>query len=341
MLTVKEWDGSLRMLRREFIAGAATFAVSAWTFRAHAQRSPTHRTRIGVLIYSTPERDPNTQALLEGFRQLGYVDGENVAIEYRYAQGRPERLPELATDLVRSKPDVIFALGGDVAPHAAKATQAIPIVYAMSADPVQLGIAKSMAKPGGNSTGVTFLSDQLAAKRLETFKEAAPHIARVALVRDASHADNELPIAERAAKALKLELLPVGIHDPAELDRTLEKAMESGVDSVYVVSSRHTVANARRIVEFANRQRLPLVAGWGAWVEAGGLTSYGPNVAEMIRQAARQLDAVLKGANPGNLPVQQPTHFELFVNLKTAKALGLDIPESFLLRADKVIELDQ
>ena len=341
MLTVKEWDGSLRMLRREFIAGAATFAVSAWTFRAHAQRSPTHRTRIGVLIYSTPERDPNTQALLEGFRQLGYVDGENVAIEYRYAQGRPERLPELATDLVRSKPDVIFALGGDVAPHAAKATQAIPIVYAMSADPVQLGIAKSMGKPGGNSTGVTFLSDQLAAKRLETFKEAAPHIARVALVRDASHADNELPIAERAAKALKLELLPVGIHDPAELDRTLEKAMESGVDSVYVVSSRHTVANARRIVEFANRQRLPLVAGWGAWVQAGGLTSYGPNVAEMIRQAARQLDAVLKGANPGNLPVQQPTHFELFVNLKTAKALGLDIPESFLLRADKVIELDQ
>ena len=338
MLTVKEWDGSLRMLRREFIAGAATFAASAWTFRAHAQRSPTHRTRIGVLIYSTPERDPNTQALLEGFRQLGYVDGENVAIEYRYAQGRPERLPELATDLVRSKPDVIFALGGDVAPHAAKATQAIPIVYAMSADPVQLGIAKSMAKPGGNSTGVTFLSDQLAAKRLETFKEAAPHIARVALVRDASHADNELPIAERAAKALKLELLPVGIHDPAELDRTLEKAMESGIDSVYVVSSRHTVANARSIVEFANRQRLPLVAGWGAWVQAGGLTSYGPNVAEMIRQAARQLDAVLKGANPGDLPVQQPTRFELFVNLKTAKALGIDIPESFLLRADKVIE---
>ena len=326
------------MLRREFIAGAATFALLAGPLGAHAEQSATRRTRIGILIYSTPERDPNTQALLEGFRQLGYVDGQNVTIEYRYAQGQPERLPELAMDLVQSKPDVIFALGGDVTPHVAKATQAIPIVYVISADPVQLGIAKSLAKPGGNSTGVTLLSDQLAAKRLETFKEAAPRIARVALVHDPSHADNELPIAARAAKALKLELLPVGIHDPAELDRTLETAKESGIDSLYVVSSRHTVANAQRIVEFANRQRLPLVAGWGAWVQAGGLISYGPNVTEMVRQASHYLDVVLKGANPGDLPVQQPTRFELFVNLKTAKALGLDIPESFLLRADKVIE---
>jgi putative ABC transport system substrate-binding protein len=208
----------------------------------------------------------------------------------------------------------------------------------MSADPVQLGIAKSLAKPGGNSTGVTLLSDQLAAKRLETFKEAAPRIARVAVVRDPSHADNELPIAERAAEVLKLELLSIKIHDPAELDRSLETAKELGVDGLYIVSSRHTVANAQRIVEFANRQRLPLVAGWGAWVQAGGLISYGPNVTEMIRQASRFLDVILKGANPGDLPVQQPTQFELFINLKTAKVLGLDIPESFLLRADKVFE---
>lgn len=326
------------MLRRHFIAGAATSAMLVWPSQAHAQHPATRRMRIGILIYSTPERDPNTQTLLEGFRQLGYVDGQNVTIEYRYAQGQPERLPELATDLVQSKPDVIFALGGDVTPHAAKATQTIPIVYVMSADPVQLGIAKSLAKPGGNSTGVTLLSDQLAAKRLETFKEAAPGVARIALVRDPSHVDNELPIAARAAKALKLELLPIGIHNPAEIDRTLEAAKELGIDSLYVVSSRHTVAHAQRIVGFASRQRLPLVAGWGAWVQAGGLISYGPNVTEMIRQASRFLEVILKGANPGDLPVQQPTHFELFVNLKTAKALGLDIPESFLLRADKVIE---
>ena len=247
------------MLRREFIAGAATFALLAGPLGAHAEQSATRRTRIGILIYSTPERDPNTQALLEGFRQLGYVDGQNVTIEYRYAQGQPERLPELAMDLVQSKPDVIFALGGDVTPHVAKATQAIPIVYVISADPVQLGIAKSLAKPGGNSTGVTLLSDQLVAKRLETFKEAAPRIARVALVHDPSHADNELPIAARAAKALKLELLPVGIHDPAELDRTLETAKESGIDGLYIVSSRHTVANAQRIVEFSTT---PAAGGW-------------------------------------------------------------------------------
>jgi putative ABC transport system substrate-binding protein len=208
----------------------------------------------------------------------------------------------------------------------------------MSADPVQLGIAKSLAKPGGNATGVTFLSDQLAAKRLETFKEAAPSIKRVGLVRDPSHADNELPLAERAATALDLELLPIELRDLSEIDQTLETATKANIDSLYVVSSRHTDANAPRIVDFANRHRLPLVAGWGAWVQAGGLISYGPNVGEMIRQASRYLEPVLKGANPGDLPVQQPTQFELFVNLRTAKALGLSIPEAFLLRADKVVE---
>ena len=272
---------------------------------------------------------------------LGGATSDSSAISNRHGSScepASQTLDSLASTIRRGSRGRENSLAANDTPHAAKATQAIPIIYAMSADPVQLGIAKSLAKPGGNSTGVTFLSDQLAAKRLETFKEAAPRIARVALVRDASHADNELPVAERAAKAMNLKLVPVEIHDPAELDRTLETAKESGIDSLYVVSSRHTVANAQRIVEFANRQRLPLVAGWGAWVRAGGLISYGPNVAEMIRQASRYLDPVLKGANPGDLPVQQPTRFELFVNLKTAKALGLDIPESFLLRADKVIE---
>src|SRR3954452_10541259 len=209
----------LEMKRREFIAGA--FALSARPLRAHAQAPATRRPRIGVLVYETP-RGPFPQALLEGFRQLGYVDGQNITVDFRSAEDRPERLPELAHDLVQSKPDMIFALGGDVTPHATRATQAIPIIYVMSADPVELGVAKSLAKPGGNSTGVTFLSDQLAAKRLETFKEAAPRIARIALVRDPSHADNEWPIAERAAKTLKLELLQVEMHNPAELDGALE-----------------------------------------------------------------------------------------------------------------------
>jgi putative ABC transport system substrate-binding protein len=326
------------MLRRDFIAGTtAVLASLAAPSRARAQQAPVRRPRIGVLIYNN-ERDPFTLALLDGLRQHGFVDGQNMTLDFRAAHGQADRIPALAADLVRTNPDVIFALGGDVTPHAARATQSIPLVYAMSADPVRLGMAKSLARPGGNSTGVTFLADELTAKRLETFKEAAPRISRVALLRDPSHVDNELPVAERAALTLKLGLIPVDLHDPRQLDQILEGTKAAGVDGLYVVSSRHTVANAPRIVDFANRQRLPLVAGWGAWVQAGGLVSYGPNVTDMIRQAARYLEPLLKGSNPGDLPVQQPTKFELFINLKTARTLGLDIPESFLLRADKVIE---
>ena len=306
-------------------------------FRTRAQQSA-RRPRVGVLIYSTPDGDPNTQAFLEGLRQLGYVDGQNVAFEYHFAQGRPERLPELAAVLVGSKPDVIFALGGDVTPHVAKATQTIPIVYAISPDPVLLGLAASLGKPGGNSTGVTFLSDQLAAKRLEVFKQAAPRLSRVGVVRDPSHADNEMPVAQRAAQALKLEFQAVEIREAADIDRALAAAKQANVDGLYIVSSRQTTTNVQRIVEFANRERLPLVGGWGGWVQAGGLMSYGPNVADMVRQASTYVDKVLKGAKPGDLPIQQPTRFELLVNLKTAKALGLNIPDSFLLRAEKVIE---
>jgi putative ABC transport system substrate-binding protein len=324
------------MRRRRFIglAGAAAVALPLKAAAQQARRRPV----LGVLIYTTPERDPNTQAFLDGLRQLSYVDGQNIAIEYRYAQGRPERIPELATELVALKPDLIFALGGDVTPAVAKATLSIPIVYAMSADPVQLGLARSFAKPGGNSTGVTFLSDELAAKRLEIFKEAAPHLSRVGLMRDPNHADNEMPIVQRAAANLKLQVEQVEIRSPADLDRALEAASRANIDGLYVVSSRHTVANAQRIVEHASKNRLPLAGGWGAWVQAGGLISYGPNVGDMIRQSAAYVDKVLKGAKPGDLPIQQPTRFELLINLKTAKALGLAMPESFLLRADKVIE---
>jgi putative ABC transport system substrate-binding protein len=325
------------MRRREFVAGAAALVAVNRPFRTYAQQVA-RRPRIGILIYSTPEQDPNTQAFVEGLRQLGYTDGQNVTIEYHFAQARPERLPGLAAALVGSKPDVIFALGGDVTPHVAKATQTIPIIYAISPDPVLLGLAASLAKPGGNSTGVTLLSDQLAAKRLEIFKEAAPRLSRVGIVRDPSHADNEMPVAQRAAQSLKLELQAVEIRDPADIDHALGAAKQANVDGLYVVSSRQTTTNVQPIVDYASRERLPLVGGWGGWVQAGGLMSYGPNVPDMVRQASTYVDKVLKGAKPGDLPIQQPTRFELLVNQKTAKALGLNIPDSFLLRAEKVIE---
>ena len=296
------------------------------------------RARIGVLIFSTPDRDPNTQSFLRGLRELGYAEGKNIDIEYRFADGKAERLPELAAELVRRNPDLVFALGGDVAPLVSKATQSIPIVYAMSADPVKLGLAASLARPGGNATGTTFLSDELAAKRLEILKEVAPRISRVAFLSNPDHADNELPIARRAATTHGLELQSTEVRGAGDFDRAFESALRAGVDAVYVVSSRQTVANIPRIVEFAATNRLPLAGGWGAWAQAGGLVSYGPNVGEMVRQTGVYVDKILKGAKPNDLPIQQPTKFELLINQKTAKALDLTIPPMLLARADEVIE---
>jgi putative tryptophan/tyrosine transport system substrate-binding protein len=323
------------MRRREFIGLIG--AAAAWPAALGAQQR-SRQPVIGVLLYSNPQDDPDAESFRRGIRGLGYVEGQNITVEYRYAQGRPERLPGLAAELVGLKPDIVFALGGDVAPFASKATQTIPIVYAMSADPVRLGLAKSLARPEGNATGVTFLSDELAAKRLEVLKETAPRISRVAFLWNPDHADNELNGVQRAAAIHNVELRTIEFRGAGDLDRAFSVAKQAGVDGVYVVSSRHTVANLRPIIEFAAQNRLPLAGGWGAWAQAGGLVSYGPNVGEMVRQAAGYVDKVLKGAKPGDLPVQQPTRFELLVNLKTARALDLTIPESFLLRADKVIE---
>jgi putative ABC transport system substrate-binding protein len=294
--------------------------------------------RLGVLLYSTPRGDPNNEAFQRGMSDLGYVDGQNIVFEYRFADGRPERLPELASDLVRLNPDMIFALGGDVAPSARKATQTIPIAFAVSTDPVRSGLVASLARPGGNATGVTFLLDDLAGKRLVLLKEAAPQISRVAVLFNPDHVDNELREVERAAVALGVKLHLAEIRRSSDLEGALDAALQAAVDALYVVSSRQTVANIARITEFATRNRLPLAGGWGAWAQAGALISYGPNVGEMVHQSTVYVDKILKGANPAELPVQQPVRFELLINFKTAKALGLAIPESFLLRADKVIE---
>jgi ABC-type uncharacterized transport system substrate-binding protein len=264
--------------------------------------------------------------------------GQHIDIEYRFAEGKPERLRDLAAELVRTKPDVIFALGGDVTPFVARATQTIPIVYVMSADPVQLGVADSLGKPGGNATGVTFLSDELAAKRLEVLKEAVPSVSRVGFLWNPDHADNELPVARRASMALGIQLHSVEMRGPGDLDKAFAAATQAGIDAIYAVSSRHMVASITRIVDFAMKSRLPLAGGWGTWVQSGGLISYGPNVGDMVRLSAVYVDKILKGAKPTDLPVQQPTRFELLINLKTAKVLGLDVPPELLARADKVIE---
>jgi len=244
----------------------------------------------------------------------------------------------LAEELASLRPDLLLALGGDVAPVMVKATQTIPVVFASSADPVRLGLVASLARPGGNATGVTFLQDELASKRLEYLKQAAPRISRVAFLWNPDHVDNEQRQAERAVPILNVQLQPLEVRGSADFDGAFRAATEAGADALYVVSSRVTTLNIPRIVEFAARNRLPLAGGWGGWAKAGGLLSYGPNINDMVRRAADYIDRVLKGAQPGDLPTLQPTAFEIVINLKTARALGLSIPPPLLAVANEVIE---
>jgi ABC-type uncharacterized transport system substrate-binding protein len=326
----------LDMRRRELLSLLAG-AAAAWPLAARAQQAA-RLPRLGVLLLSTPQADPQMETARRALRDLGYVEGQNLAIEYRYAEGRPERLPDLAADLVRTRPDVMFALGGDVTPAAVTATQTIPIVFTSSADPVRLGFVASLARPGRNATGVTFLLDELASKRLEILKQAAPRVSRVGFLWNPDHLDNELPEAQRAASRLGVELKPLAVRGPADFEPAFAAATEARVDALYVVTSRLTLLNLGKIVNFAADNRLPLAGGFGAWAKQHGLLSYGPNVDDMTRRAVAYIDRILKGAKPADLPVQQPTRFELVINLRTAKALGLEVPLQLQQLADEIIE---
>ncbi len=324
-------------MRRRELLSLLGGAAAAWPLAARAQQAA-RLPRLGVLLLSTPQADPQMETARRALRDLGYVEGQNLAIEYHYAEGRPERLPDLAADLVRTKPDVLFVLGGDVTPAAVKATQTIPIVFTSSADPVRLGFVASLARPGGNATGITLLLDELASKRLELLKQAAPRISRVGFLWNPDHADNELPEAERAAASLGIELKPLTVRGPADFDGAFVAATQARIDALYVVSSRLTLQNLGRIVNFVAENRLPLAGGFGAWAKQHGLLSYGPNVEDMTRRAVTYIDRILKGTKPADLPVQQPTRFELVINLRTARALGLDVPLQLQQLADEVIE---
>jgi ABC-type uncharacterized transport system substrate-binding protein len=324
------------MRRRDFIKVIAGSAA-CWPLAARAQSKP--MARLGVLLYSNPQSDPQMPSIRQGLSDLGYLEGRNITIESRYAEGRVDRLPILAAELVVLQPDVMLAIGGDVAQIARKFNETIPLIFLSSADPQQLGLVASFRRPGGNATGVTLLQDELASKRLELLKEAVPQISRVAFLWNPDHPDNEQQEAERAAKALGVQLHLVEVHRSDDFEPAFRAANNAGVDSVYVVSSRQTVLNIKRIVEFATKNRLPLAGGWGAWAKEGGLFSYGPNEAKMALRVAGHIDKILKGAKPADLPVEQPTKFELIINLKTANILGLTVPHSLLSRADELIDL--
>jgi putative ABC transport system substrate-binding protein len=261
-----------------------------------------------------------------------------VVLEYRAAEGHPERLGGLAREVVSLKPDVIVILGGDLMRSMKEATSTIPVVMLTSQDPVEAGIVSSLARPGGNMTGVAFVSSETGAKRLQFLKEAAPSLARLAVLWDPNHADGEYRETEAVARRLGMQVQSLEVRRPEDFEAAFQAATRARADALMVVSSRLMNLNRERILEFAGKQRMPLVTGWGPWVRSGGFMSYGPDLNILARRAAGQVDRILKGAKPGELPVEQPTEFELLINLKTARALGLTIPSSLLARADQVIE---
>ena len=327
---------SAEMPRRAFVV-AITGGLLAAPFATGAQGQQKKIAHLGVLLFGTPDTD-SFPVIRRGLGALGYVEGGNIRFEHRYAEGRPERLPDLASDLVRSKPDLIIAAGGDVVPFAKRATGTIPIVMITSADPVQGGLVASLARPGGNVTGVTFVSSDLAGKRLQFLKEAAPGIARVAVLWNPDHPDGEFPATLAAGRSLGVQVQSLEVRGRDDFAAAFATANRERTEAVVVVSSRLMTLNRAQILALAGQNRLLLASGWGPWAAEGGLLSYGPDLDAVIRSSATYVDRILRGARPADLPVEQPTKFELVINLRTAKAAGLTMPPSLLQRADRVIE---
>jgi putative ABC transport system substrate-binding protein len=280
------------------------------------------------------------EAFRQGLRELGYVEGQNIAIESRWTEGKDDRLPGLAADLVRSKVDVIVAETGAATRAAQQATRTIPIVMSTVNDPVGSGLVASLARPGGNVTGLTIMSPDLVGKQLELLKEVVPKVSRVALLR---HPDNpasaaQLREAQAAAQALGVRLQTLEARSPQEIDGAFAAMTRERAGALLIIPDTLFWSQRRQIVELAVKRRLPSMRMGEAYAEAGGLMSYGPSYLDLERRAATFVDKILKGANPADLPVAQPTKFELVINLKTAKAIGLAIPQPLLQRADQIID---
>ena len=325
--------------RREFI-GTLAGGLLAAPLAAEAQ-APAKVPRIGFLsVLSLTDNPHELEAFRQGLRELGYVEGQTIAIEYRFAEGRPERLPALAAELVRLKVDVIVT-AGPPAPEAAKqATSTIPIVVAATGDPVAEGLVASLARPGGNITGLATISSELVGKQLELLKELVPKISRVAVLQNPSNNHHPFVVrqAEAAARALGLKLHIVQAGTSLEIDAAFAKMRSQRAGGVLVLRDAQFLTQRTQIAALAAKSRLPAVYSFRDQVEAGGLMAYGANSPQMYRRAATYVDKILKGAKPADLPVEQPTKFEFVINLKTAKALGLKIPQSLLQRADEVIQ---
>ena len=330
------------MRRREFISVLGG-AAAAWPIAAHAQQ-PERVRRIGVLM-STSGDDPESQARLmaftQGLQQLGWSDGRNVRIETRWALGETARVHRYAAELIELSPDVIVTGGrvASVVPAIEQAGRRIPIVFVQAVDPVGSGYIASLARPGGNATGFTQFEYTLSGKWLELLKEVAPRTTRAAVLRESGQAGvGQWAVIQTVASSMAVELTPIDIREPAEIERAVAAfAREPNGGLIVAVSSAATV-HRDLIIALATKHRLPAIYPYRYFVGSGGLASYGPNLIDQYGRAATYVDRILKGEKPADLPVQSPTKYELAVNLKTAKALGIEIPPTLLARADEVIE---
>jgi putative tryptophan/tyrosine transport system substrate-binding protein len=327
------------MRRRDFITALGGLAATGWPLAARAQQT-SRAARIGFLGVSTPSGvEARLRRFRAGLRDLGYVEGQNIFIDFRWAEGNYSRLVEFAAELLHLKADILVTYGTPGTLAAKQATMTTPIVMIVSGDAVLTGIVSSLARPGGNVTGSTFFNPELSAKRLEVVKEAYPPARRVAILLNPGNPINApvMRATEIAAKPLGLELLSFETRRPEELRSTFSRMSDAGIDAVGVTDDTHFVGNAKMIGELAISNRLPSI-GFTEFAPAGGLIGYGVNLGDLWYRGAFFIDRILKGTQPADLPVEQPTKFEMAVNLNTAKALGLEVPPTLLARAAEVIE---
>jgi putative ABC transport system substrate-binding protein len=323
------------MRRREFIF--AIGGAGAWPLAAHAQES-NKRPTIGFLGADAASWRPWTDAFEARLRELGWIEGRTIAIEYRWHHGRPEHYAEIAAEFVRLKVDAIVTSGATVA-VLKQATAVIPIVFAIAQDPVGSGLVASLAQPGANVTGLSLQGSDTAGKRLQLLREVIPNLRRLAIIANVGNSQVTLELGEvlAAARTLGLEVAPLEIRQAEDIAPAFE-ALKARADALYTVIDVLVNANRTRIITFALGARLPTMFGTRDYVRAGGLMSYGPSFPVLFRRAAEYVDKILHGTKPGDIPVEQPTKFELIINLRTAKALGLDVPPLLLAEADEVIE---
>ena len=325
------------MERRTFIATSAMALLAAPPAAEAQQAGKVYR--IGFLFFGSlgPSRELDT--FRQGLRELGYIEGQNIVIEYRFASGRAERLPELAAELARLKPDVLVTPGTPASLGAKQATTTIPIVFAGVADAVGAGLIANLARPGGNITGLTSISAELGGKRLELLKEVAPKASRVAVLYNPADPSNVLVLKElqKSAPALGLTLQPLEVRGPGGFEGAFVAMTRQRAHALFGAAGILTTEHRKALVDLAAKRRIPAIWGERQFVDAGGLMSYAVDFYDQVRGAASYVDKILKGAKPGDLPVEQPTKYELVINLNTARTLGLTIPQSVLVRADQVI----